>query len=77
MHIVCTQLGTVHIVRTQQGWVGVASLYKNGRAKPTSESYNDPLKVLTKGSMVEYLPVGSQEAPQTIIGKKNFQLPRS
>ena len=24
----------------------------------------------TKGSMVEYLPVGSQEAPQTIIAKK-------
>ena len=23
--------------------------------------------------MVEYLPVGSQEAPQTIFGKKNFQ----
>ena len=31
--------------------------------------------MLTKGSMVEYLPVGSQEAPQTIIGKKNFQPP--
>ena len=28
----------------------------------------------TKGSMVEYLPVGSQEAPQTIIAKKNFKL---
>ena len=36
----------------------------------TSESYNYPLKVLTEGSMVEYLPVGSQEAPQTIFGKK-------
>ena len=23
--------------------------------------------------MVEYLPVGSQEAPQTIVGKKKFQ----
>ena len=45
--------------------------------RPTSESYNNPLKVLTKGSMVEYLPVGSQEAPQTIIGKKNFQPSRS
>ena len=40
--------------------------------RPTSESYNDPLKVLTEGSMVEYLPVGSQEDPQTIIDKKNF-----
>ena len=36
----------------------------------TSESYNGPLKVLPEGSMVEYLPVGSQEAPQTIIGQK-------
>ena len=27
----------------------------------------------TKGSMVEYLPVGSQEAPQTIFGQKKFQ----
>ena len=35
----------------------------------TSESYNDPLKVLTEGSMVEYLSVGSQEASQTIIAK--------
>ena len=41
--------------------------------RPTSESYNDPLKVLTEGSMVEYLPVGSQEDPQTIIDKKNFE----
>ena len=39
----------------------------------TSESFNGPLKVLPEGSMVEYLPVGSQEAPQTIIAKKNFK----
>ena len=31
------------------------------------------MKVLTEGSMVEYLPVGSQEAPQTIFGQKKFQ----
>ena len=43
----------------------------------TSESYNGPLKVLPEGSMVEYLPVGSQEAPQTIIGKKNFHTSQS
>ena len=36
----------------------------------TSESYNNPLKVIPEGSMVEYLPVGSKEGPQTIIGKK-------
>ena len=41
--------------------------------RSTSKSCNDPPKVLTEGSMVEYLPVGSQEAPQTIIGKKKFQ----
>ena len=41
----------------------------------TSKSYNGPLKVLPEGSMVEYLPVGSQEAPQTIIAKKIFQAP--
>ena len=29
--------------------------------------------MLTEGSMVEYLPVGSQEDPQTIIDKKNFE----
>ena len=46
-------------------------------ARPTSESYNDPLKVLTEGSMVEYLPLGSQKAPQTIIAKKKFQALKS
>ena len=46
-------------------------------AKPTSESYNDPLKVLTERSMVEYLPVGSQEDPQTIIDKKKFRALKS
>ena len=41
-------------------------------ARPISESYNNPLKVIPEGSMVEYLSVGSQEAPQTITGKKKF-----
>ena len=45
--------------------------------RPTSESYNDPLKVPTEGSRVEYLPVGSQEATQTIIAKKKFQALKS
>ena len=45
----------------------------------TSKSYNNPLKVIPEGSMVEYLPVGSKEGPKTIIGKKNFkpQIPTS
>ena len=43
----------------------------------TSERYNDPLKVPTEGSMVEYLPVGSQEATQTIIAKKKIQALKS
>ena len=45
----------------------------------TFESYNNPLKVIPEGSMVEYLPVGSKEGPQTIIGKKNFKpkIPKS
>ena len=42
-------------------------------ARPTSERYNDPLKVIPGGSMVEYLPVGPKGAPQTIFGKKLFQ----
>ena len=41
--------------------------------RPTSESYNGPLKVVPEGSVVEYLPVGSQEAPKTIIGQKKPQ----
>ena len=45
--------------------------------RPTPESYNGPLKVLPEGSMVEYLPVGSQEAPQTIIAKKKISSPKS
>ena len=45
--------------------------------RQTSKSYNGPLKVLPEGSMVEYLPVGSQEAPKTIIGKKNISAPNS
>ena len=43
----------------------------------TSESYNGPLKVLPEGSMVEYLPVGSQEAPQTVIGQNKIPAPKS
>ena len=43
----------------------------------TSESYNNPLKVIPEGSMVEYLPVGSKEGPQTIIGKKKFSSPNT
>ena len=42
-------------------------------ARPTSERYNEPLKVIPKGSMVEYLPVGPKGAPQTIFGKNIFQ----
>ena len=42
-------------------------------ARPTSERYNDPQKVIPEGSMVEYLPVGPKEAPQTIFGKKYFR----
>ena len=45
--------------------------------RPTSESYNDPLKVLPEGSMVEYLPAGSQEAPQTITAKEKISSPKS
>ena len=41
--------------------------------RPTSERYNDPLKVIPEGSMVEYLPVGPKGAPQTIFEKKIFQ----
>ena len=40
--------------------------------RPTSERYNDPLKVIPEGSMVEYLPVGPKGAPKTIFGKKYF-----
>ena len=49
------------------------SIFTLFSTRPTSESYNDPLKLLTEGSKVEYLPVGSQEDPQTIIDKKNFE----
>ena len=44
-------------------------------ARPTSESYNNLLKVIPEGFMVEYLPVGPKEAPQTIIGKKKYFKP--
>ena len=40
-------------------------------ARPTSECYNDPLKVIPGCSTVEYLSVGPKEAPQTIFGEKN------
>ena len=36
-------------------------------ARPTSERYNDPLKVIPEGSMVEYLPVGSKGAPKPFL----------
>ena len=39
----------------------------------TSESYTDSLKVISEGSMVEYLPVRSQGGPKIIIGKKYFR----
>ena len=39
-------------------------------ARPTSERYNNPLKVIPEGSMVEYLPVGPKGAPQTIFWGK-------
>ena len=45
--------------------------------RQTSQSYNSPLKVLPEGSMVEYLPVGSQEAPQTIIAPQKISNPKS
>ena len=38
-------------------------------ARLTSERYNYSLKVILEGSMVEYLPVGPNEAPETIFGK--------
>ena len=45
--------------------------------RSTSKSYTDPLKVISEGSMVEYLSVGSQGAPKIIIGKKIFQVPKN
>ena len=42
-------------------------------ARLTSERYNDPLKVIPEGSMVEYLPVGPKGAPQNILEKKYFR----
>ena len=42
-------------------------------ARLTSERYNDPLKVIPEGSMVQYLPVEPKGAPKTIFGKKIFQ----
>ena len=49
--------------------------------RPTSELYNEPLKVIPEGSMVQYLPVGSMEAameaPQPFLAKKiNPQIPK-
>ena len=44
-------------------------------ASPTSESFNNPVKVIPfKGIVVEYLPFWFKgAAPQTIVGKKYFQ----
>ena len=39
---------------------------------PTFITYNNPLKVIPEGVIVEYLPVGSYRAPKTIIGKNIF-----
>ena len=64
-----------NIFLEQKNWIDFSPHFFT--VKPTSESFNDPLKVLTEGSMVEYLPVGSQEAPQTIIAPKKFPALRS
>ena len=45
-------------------------------ARLTSKSNNGPLKVLPEGSMVEYLPVGSQEAPPNHFWQKIISSPR-
>ena len=69
-------LGTYWIVLGQKNLIDFSPVFNPFfTVRPTSESYNGPLKVLPEGSMVEYLPVGSQEAPQTIIGKKNSRPP--
>ena len=39
-------------------------------ARPTSESYNNPLIALPEGSMVEYTFQLGPRKPPTIIGKK-------
>ena len=67
-------------VYQSKSWLSEVILNKaliHCKVRPTSESFNDPLEVLTDGSMEEYLPVGSQEAPQTIIAKKKFQAQKS
>ena len=62
-----------NIFLEQKSWIDFSPhFHPFFTVKPTSESFNDPLKVLTEGSMVEYLPVGSQEAPQTIIAPQKF-----
>ena len=47
--------------------------------RPTSESCWEPLKVIPEGSMVEYLPFGSNEAPKPLLAKNIFepQIPKS
>ena len=40
--------------------------------RPTSESYNGPLKVLPEDSMLEYLSVGSHEAPCRVLTMNMF-----
>ena len=65
-----------NIFLEQKSWIDFSPhFHPFFTVKPTSESFNDPLKVLTEGSMVEYLPVGSQEAPQTIIAPQKISRP--
>ena len=64
-----------NIFLEQKNWIDFSPHFFT--VKPTSESFNDPLKVLTEGSMVQYLPVGSQEDPQTIIDKKKIRTLKS
>ena len=71
-------LGTYGIVLGQQNLIDFSPPFNPFfTVRLTSESYNCPLKVLPEGSMVEYLPVGSKEAPQTIIVKEKISSPKS
>ena len=71
-------LGTYWIFWGQKNWIDFSPPFNPFfSVRPTSESYNGPLKVVPEGSVVEYLPVGSQEAPKTIIGKKKFRTSQS
>ena len=44
----------------------------------TSRRYNDPLKVIPEGSMVEYLTfqLGPRKAPKPLVSKKIFGAPK-